>query len=72
MFDIRKIVEVIVKLLVCAAIVGILFWMIHIVPIPEPYKYWIDVALKVLVGLAVIGILLDWAGYPIIKRDPPK
>lgn len=72
MMSISRIVQIVIQLLVFGAIVGILYWIITIVPIPAPWQRWTLVALQVLAGLGVIGMLLDWAGYPIIKRNPPS
>jgi hypothetical protein len=68
MFSIQKIVQVIFQLLIFFAVVGLLYYLILVVPIPDPYKYWTLIVLKVMVIIALIGMLLDWAGYPIIKR----
>ena len=59
-------VSIIVTLLIFGCIVGLLFYLIRIVPVPEPYKGWILIVLQVLVVLVLIGMLLGFAGYPII------
>lgn len=60
-------VSLIVTLIVFGCIVGILFWIISVVPIPDPYRNWIKIVLQVLVGLVVIGLLLSFAGYPVVQ-----
>jgi hypothetical protein len=72
MFSIKWIVDVIVGLIVFGCIFGLLYYLILIVPIPEPFKGWLLVLLKVLVVLGIIGVLLQFAGYPIIKSGPPQ
>ena len=59
-------VSIIVTLLIFGCIVGLLFYLIHVVPVPEPYKSWIKIVLQVLVILVLIGMLLNFAGVPII------
>lgn len=71
MLSIQGLVRVIIGLLVFFAIVGLLHFIIGVVPIPAPFKQWTFSALYVLSALALIGMLLDFAGFPIIKRNPP-
>jgi len=72
MFNIQGIVRVVFELLIFFAVVGLLYYLITIVPIPQPYKGWTLLVLQVMVVIAAIGWLLDKAGYPIIKREEPK
>lgn len=68
MIGIETLVSIIVTLLIAGCIIGLLFYLIHIVPVPEPYKGWIKVVLQVLVVLFLIGLLLSFAtGRPIIR-----
>ena len=60
-------VSLIVTLLIFGCIVGLLFYLIHIVPVPEPYKTWIKIVLQVLVVLVLIGMLLNFAGVPLVQ-----
>jgi len=64
---IAGLVSLIVTLLVFAAIVSLLFYLIRIVPIEEPYRNWINIVLQVLVVLVLIGMLLSFAGFPILR-----
>jgi hypothetical protein len=64
---IAGLVSLIVTLLVFGCIVGLLFYLITVVPAPEPYKGWIKIVLQVLVILVLIGMLLQFAGYPILR-----
>lgn len=72
MFSIRKIVDIIVGLIVFGCIFGLLYYLITIVPIPEPFKGWLLILLQVLGVLGLIGVLLQFAGFPIIKSGPPE
>ena len=60
-------VGLIVYLLIAGCIIGLLFYLIHVVPVPEPYKGWIRIVLTVLVVLFIIGVLLNMAGVPIVQ-----
>jgi len=60
-------VSIIITLLIFACIVGLLFYLIQVVPVPEPYKGWIKIVLTVLVILCIIGMLLNVAGYPLVQ-----
>lgn len=72
MFSIRKIVDIIVSLIVFGCIFGLLWYLVTIVPIPPPFKGWLLILLQVLGVLGLIGVLLQFAGYPIIKQGPPE
>lgn len=68
MIGIETLVSIIVTLLIAGCVIGLLFYLIHIVPVPEPYKSWIRIVLQVLVVLFLIGLLLSFAtGRPIIR-----
>ena len=60
-------VSLIVYLLIAGCIIGLLFYLIEVVPIREPYKGWIKIVLTVLVVLFIIGVLLNLAGMPIVQ-----
>lgn len=60
-------VNIIITLAVFALIVSLLYYLVTILPIVSPYKEWILIVLKVLVVLVLIGMLLNFAGVPIIQ-----
>ena len=60
-------VSLIVYLLIAGCVIGLLFYLIQVVPFPEPYKGWIRIVLTVLVVLFIIGVLLNLAGVPIVQ-----
>lgn len=67
MITLAGLVSIIVYLLIFALIVSLLWYLIQILPIQEPYKGWIHIVLKVLVVLVLIFMLLSFAGVPIIQ-----
>lgn len=68
MIGIETIVSIIMTLLIAGCIIGLLFWLIHVVPVPSPYKGWILVVLQVLIILFLIGMLLGFlTGRPLIR-----
>ena len=71
MFSIQTIVRIIVGLIIFGCIFGLLWYLIQIVPIPEPFKGWLLILLQVLGVLGLIGVLLQFAGFPIIKIGGP-
>lgn len=60
-------VNLIVTLLIAGCIIGLLAYLIRILPIPDPYRAWIMIVLQVLVVLFIIGVLLNFAGVPILR-----
>lgn len=60
-------VQLVVTLLIFGCIVGLLFYLIQVVPVPEPYKGYIKILLTVLVILVIIGMLLNLAGFPLVQ-----
>ena len=60
--DINALVSLFVYVIVLACILGIVLWILSIVPIPEPFKGWIRIAVLVLCGLVVIFWLLSLIG----------
>jgi|GEM_PF-4621259 hypothetical protein len=59
-------VSIVITMLIAGCVIGLLYYLITIVPIREPYKEWILIAFKVLVVLFIIGLLLSFAGFPIV------
>lgn len=71
MSPIQKIVRVIFGLLIFFGVVALLHYLITILPIPAPYQGWTLLALHVMTVVALIGMLLEWAGYPVFPRNSP-
>lgn len=57
-------ISVLISLLVLVIVVGIVFWIISLLPLPQP---WLNIV-KVIVGLIVLLVVLSWllpmAGWP--------
>lgn len=57
--DISGLVSIFIYIIVIACVVGILLWILSLLPIPEPFKGWIRTGILVLCGLVVIAFLLS-------------
>ncbi len=60
--DVGSLVSLFVYVIILACVLGIVLWILSIVPIPEPFKGWIRIAILVLCGLVVIYWLLSLVG----------
>jgi len=68
MIGIESLVSIVVTLLIAGCVIGLLFYLISIVPVPQPYKQWIFVVLNVLVVLFLIGLLISYGtGQPLVR-----
>lgn len=68
MFSLNTIVKTIVYLIVAGLIFWLLWWLVHFVGLPQPFAKVADVVLAIAAVLTIIGVLLQLAGYPIIKK----
>jgi hypothetical protein len=61
-------ISILVTLLIIVLVVGIVFWILSLLPIPQP---WLNVA-RAILGLIVliwlISYLLPLAGHPALLR----
>lgn len=69
MFSLKTLVSTIVYLIVAGLIFWLLWWLVHFVGLPEPFAKVADVVLAIAAVLTIIGVLLQLAGYPIIRND---
>ena len=60
--DMASLVHLFVYLIIVGCILGLLYYLITIVPIPEPFKGWLRILLIVIVVLALIFWLLSMVG----------
>jgi preprotein translocase subunit SecE len=67
MFSLEQVVRTIVLLLVAGAIFWLLNFLISRIPLLEPYREVARTVLLVLGVLFLIGLLLNFAGYPIVR-----
>lgn len=71
MIGIRGVVRFVVLMIVLGCVFWLLLWLLDYVGLPQPFDKIAHVGLVVLAVLALIGLILDVAGYPIFKRDDP-
>lgn len=67
MISIETVVQTFLYLLGCGAIFGILYWILRVLKLPEPWNYASTVFLAVCAGLVLIGLILALMGHPIIR-----
>lgn len=67
----REVVRVIFSLIIAGLVFGVLWWLVHFIGLPPPFGRVAEIALAVLGAGVLIGILLDAAGFPLVKRGPP-
>jgi len=72
MISIEQVVQVVVYIIVVAAIFGLLWWLIGYAGIPEPFNKFARVFLAVCAVLILIGILLSLIGHPIVRWTDAK
>lgn len=74
MVTLQKLVQAILVIIVIAAVFGLLYWLINYLQLPPPFDYVARGVLAVGGVFALIGVLLDLAGYPIFRigEGPPK
>ena len=54
-----------ISLVVFALVIGLLWWLIGLLPLPEPAKQIVSVVFVVLVILALLGFLGGWITFPV-------
>lgn len=70
MISIQGVVQTIVFLIVVGAIFWLLYWLVNYVNPPEPFKKFATIFLAVAGVLILIGLLLNFAGYPMVRMGP--
>jgi hypothetical protein len=60
--DIGSLVSIVIYLIVIGCIFGLLYYLLNILPIPEPIKSFVRIALIVLIVLVLIFWLLSIVG----------
>lgn len=60
-------ISLLITLIIVVIVVGVLFWILSMLPIPQP---WLNVA-KVLIALVLLiwllSYLVPFAGHPILR-----
>jgi hypothetical protein len=71
MISLSMIVSVVIALLVAGLVFGLLFWLISYIggqfPVATPFVRIANVVLMILMVLFLIGMLLSFAGHPVIQ-----
>jgi hypothetical protein len=70
MITIASLVNLLIWLLVLGIVVGLVFWVLETIPVPQPLNKIIRVAAVVIVVLIVILLLLQLAGVPTVISLP--
>lgn len=66
----QRIVRAILLIIVAAAIMWLLWWLVGYLGIPQPFNKIANGVIAVGSVFVLIAILFDVAGYPIIKLPP--
>lgn len=68
--SLQSVVQTVVFLLVVGAVFWLLYWLVNFVNPPEPFKKFVLVFLAVAGVLILIGLLLNFAGMPLVRMGP--
>ena len=66
--DMSGLVSLLVYLIVIGCVFGLLLYLVTIVPIPEPFKGWLRIAVIVIAVLVLIFWLLSLVGGGPVMR----
>lgn len=67
MISIQKVVRAVLLIIVMGAVYALLYWLIGALGLPHPFGRVAYGVLLVAAVFTLIGIILDFAGMPIIK-----
>lgn len=67
MISLQKVVHAILVIIIMGAVFWLLYWLIGFLGLPAPFGKIAYGVLAVGGVFALIGVLLDLAGYPLIK-----
>ena len=70
MITIASLVNLLIWLLVLGIVVGLVFWVLDAIPVPQPLHKVLRIAAVVIVTLIVILLLLNLAGVPTVISLP--
>ena len=60
-------ISLLIWLLILILIIGVVFWILSMLPIPQP---WLNVA-RAIIGVIFLIVLLEWlvplAGHPMLR-----
>lgn len=55
-------VAVLIYLVVLVVVIGLAYWIVDAVPLPDPLNRWLKIAIVVIGAIALIMVLLNVAG----------
>ena len=59
--------SLLVELVIFCIVLGLLWWIISLIPLPPPAKQIVTVVFVVIVALIAIGVLLGFTGHPVFR-----
>lgn len=65
----QKIVRAVLYGIVIAAVVGILWWLVDYLNLPEPFTWVANGILAIGGAFALIGVILDLVGVQPFKKE---
>ncbi len=68
--SLQAVVQVVIFLLVAGAIFWLLNWLIDYCGLQDPFRKFAKIFLAVAAVLILIGLLLSFAGMPIVRLGP--
>lgn len=71
MITLQRIVHLILVIIILGAVWWLLFWLLGYIGLPEPFNKIAHGVLAVGGVFALIAVLLDLAGYPIVNFKGP-
>lgn len=69
MLSLAGLIATIIYLIVAGLIFYLLYWLLGVVALPEPFQKIATVILAIAAVLVIIGVLLNLVGHPIIRMD---
>jgi hypothetical protein len=58
-------ISTLIYLLIVFLVIGIVWWLIDYIPVPEPLNRLAKIVVVVIGALIIIAVLLDLAGAPV-------
>lgn len=68
----QKFIQLVLVLIVVGLVFWLLWWLVGYVGLPEPFAKIANVVLACAAVFTLIAVLMDMAGYPIVRMPPPK
>jgi hypothetical protein len=65
--DAGGVLNLLIWLVVCVIVLGLLWWIVSLIPLPAPAKQIVTIVFVIIVAFACIDLLLGFAGHPIFR-----